>query len=90
LSYSDSTGWQRNTFTQLIWPGNTLAPPTSGAKLEGVKLIFGLIQSTQYTNIINVTDALGNTTFQLVGYVPDLINLLQTKLGFIPDIRLAP
>ncbi|CAM4980282.1 unnamed protein product [Rotaria socialis] len=90
LSYSDSTGWQRNTSAQLIWPGNTLAPPTSGAKLQGVKLILGLIQSTQYTNIINVTDALGNTTTQLVGYVPDLINLLQTKLGFIPDIRLAP
>ncbi|CAF1268664.1 unnamed protein product [Rotaria magnacalcarata] len=90
LSYSDSTGWQRNTLTQLIWPENTLAPPTSGAKLEGVKLILGLMQSTQYTNIINVADAFGNTTFQLVGYIPDLINLLKTKLGFIPDIRLAP
>jgi ABC-type amino acid transport substrate-binding protein len=39
--------------------------------------------------MIQVTDTFGQTTTKLVGYMLDLIELLQNKMGFIPSITLV-
>ncbi|UJR16726.1 hypothetical protein I4U23_003626 [Adineta vaga] len=39
--------------------------------------------------VTNVVDASGQNTTKLVGYVPDLIELLRIRMGFIADIRVA-
>ncbi|CAF4169376.1 unnamed protein product [Rotaria magnacalcarata] len=91
LQYSDSTDWK--TFKQanvIIWPGSSLVPPTGRAILEGITLRIGVIESPPFTIVTNVIDEVGRNTSKLTGYVPDLIQLLVDKIGFTPNIQLAP
>ncbi|CAF3902722.1 unnamed protein product [Rotaria sp. Silwood2] len=74
----------------IIWPGNTLQYPSCQAILEGVNLRIGIIESIPFTIVEKIMDAYGQSTIQYSGYVLDLINLLQSKTGFIPTIQLAP
>ncbi|CAF0737688.1 unnamed protein product [Rotaria sordida] len=91
LEYSDTTDWK--TFKQtnvFIWPGNLLEPPTGRAILKGVTLRIGVIESIPFTIVTNIIDEFGQSTTKLTGYVPDLIAILADKIGFIPNIQLAP
>ncbi|CAF3826981.1 unnamed protein product [Rotaria sp. Silwood1] len=91
LKYSNHDGWQEySEGNVIIWSGNSLIPPTGGAKLEGVKLRIGVIQSVPFTMISTVTNEFGQKTTKLIGYIPDLIDLLQNKMKFIPNIELIP
>ncbi len=91
LGYSEHDGWQRYAgASTIIWPGGTLSVPTGLAKLNGVSLRIGVISSVPYTIVSTVTDQFGQTKQTFTGYAPDLINLLQTRMGFIPNIQLAP
>ncbi|CAF1218853.1 unnamed protein product [Adineta steineri] len=74
----------------IIWPGNSLVPPTGQALLEGVNLRIGVVESTPFTIISNRIDEFNQNITKLVGYVPDLIELLRMKLKFNPTITLAP
>jgi ABC-type amino acid transport substrate-binding protein len=40
--------------------------------------------------VSNVTNQFVQQELRFTGFMPDLINLLQTKIGFIPNIELAP
>ncbi|CAF4724256.1 unnamed protein product, partial [Rotaria sp. Silwood2] len=53
-------------------------------------LRIGVIESSPFTIISYIIDEKGQTTTKLIGYVPDLIDLLQTRMGFTPQIILAP
>ncbi|CAF1369107.1 unnamed protein product [Rotaria sordida] len=89
LKYSNHDGWQEYSETStIIWPGNSLIPPTGGAKLTGVKLRIGIIESVPFTIVTTVTNEFGQKLTKLIGYIPDLIDLLQNKMGFIPNIEL--
>ena len=91
LDYSDPGNWKAYSGTNtIIWPNNSLIPPTGQAMLQGVSLQICIIQSLQFTIITNVFDASGKNTTKYTGYIPDLIDLLQAKIGFIPTIHLAP
>ncbi|CAF1174440.1 unnamed protein product [Didymodactylos carnosus] len=91
LAYSDHDNWQQYAGANaIIWPGSSLVPPTGSAKLDGVSLRIGVIQSVPFTVITSVTDEFGQNTVKLTGYIPDLINLLQNRIGFIPNILIAP
>ncbi|CAF3619115.1 unnamed protein product [Rotaria sp. Silwood1] len=91
LKYSNHDGWQEySEGNVIIWSGNSLIPPTGGAKLEDVKLRIGVIQSVPFTMISTVTNEFGQNTTKLIGYIPDLIDLLQNKMKFIPNIELIP
>ncbi|CAF1267249.1 unnamed protein product [Rotaria sordida] len=84
LQWSHSDNWK--TYTQsdvIIWPGNTLVPPTGFARLEGINLRICIIESMPFTIRTNIIEQ--NQT-KLSGYVPDLIDLLQTRMRFIPYI----
>ncbi|CAF1438480.1 unnamed protein product, partial [Rotaria sordida] len=88
LQWSHTNDWK--TYTQadvIIWPGNTLAPPTGLAGLEGINLRICIIESMPFTIRTNIIEQ--NQT-KLTGYVPDLIDLLQTRMGFIPYFIYPP
>ncbi|CAF3304363.1 unnamed protein product [Rotaria sp. Silwood2] len=88
LQWSHSDNWK--TYTQadvIIWPGNTLVPPTGFAGLEGINLRICIIESIPFTIRTNIIEQ--NQT-KLNGYIPDLIELLQTRMGFIPNIIYPP
>ncbi|CAF4096577.1 unnamed protein product [Rotaria sp. Silwood2] len=91
LQYSEQDDWQEYSEANvIIWPGSSLIPPTGRAKLDGVKLRIGVIQSIPFTMISIVRNELGQNTTKLIGYVLDLIDLLQKKMKFIPIIELVP
>lgn len=91
LAYSDHDGWRRYAgASTIIWPGSSLTAPTGRPKLNGSKLRIGVVSSVPYTIVSMVTDGNGKPKQTLTGYAPDLISILQTKLGFIPDIQVAP
>ncbi|CAF3838662.1 unnamed protein product [Rotaria sordida] len=89
LKYSDHDGWEEYSETHaIIWPGKSLIPPTGHARFVGVKLRIGVIQSTPFTIVTTITNDFGQNITTFIGYVPDLTNLLQKKMGFIPNIEL--
>jgi polar amino acid transport system substrate-binding protein len=91
LVWLDANGWTTNAQTNVIvWPGNSLATPSSYPSIAGVTLRIAVIENAPFTIVTNGIDASGQTTTNLVGYVPDLIELLRSAMGFIPIITLMP
>jgi len=91
LGYSDYYGWDRYAgMNPVIWPGGTITVPSDHARLNGITLRIGVYAAQGYTMVSNVTDQFGQQKLTFSGYMPDLINLLQSSTGFIPNIELAP
>ena len=91
LQWSASSHWTASTQTNvIIWPGNSLVTPTGRPVLNGVILRIGVIISSAFTIRTDTTDAAENTKAILIGYAIDLIELLRIKMGFIPQIIIAP
>jgi len=91
LQWTDSGDWETVTgASDIIWLGNSLVPPTGLPRLNGVILRIGVNIVAPFTMAADVINGSGQTTIQLSGYVPDLIQLLQIAMGFIPDIVLIP
>ncbi|CAF2932803.1 unnamed protein product [Rotaria sp. Silwood2] len=74
----------------IIWPGNTLTPPTGRASLKGITLRVGIIQSVPFTIVQKTTDSNGQTTLEYIGFIPDLLERLKTDIGINPILQLAP
>ncbi|CAF3047056.1 unnamed protein product [Rotaria sp. Silwood2] len=91
LEWSDDTSWiDVQPSNMIVWPGNSVVPPSGLARLANVSLRIGVIESIPFTTISNVIDEHGQNQTTLIGYVPDLINLLQNRMGFVSQIILAP
>ncbi len=91
LVWSESDNWtshiQGNT---IVWPGNRLSPPSGCAELSGITLQIAVIESTPFTMEKKALDESGHMRTKTIGYIPDLIELLQNKMGFIPNVTLLP
>ncbi|CAF2825454.1 unnamed protein product [Rotaria sp. Silwood2] len=91
LQYSDSSDWTMfHGSSVIIWPYNSLVVPSGRATLKGVHLRIGVIESAPFTMKRNITSKFEEKKEQLIGYVPDLIKLLENRIGFIPNIQIAP
>ena len=91
LVSTDSGQWRMSTgATVIIWPGNSLKPPSDRAILTGVTLRIGVIESAPFTVVSGAVDPTVDNSSKLSGYVPDLIELLRNRMGFTPAILLAP
>ncbi|CAF1612015.1 unnamed protein product [Rotaria sp. Silwood1] len=91
LEYVGSEHWRVPVIQNgIIWPGNSLTPPTDRALLQGVSLRIGLIESVPFIIVQNVTDENGRSTVQYTGYGSDLIQLLMDQLNFSATLILAP
>ncbi|CAF1196127.1 unnamed protein product [Adineta steineri] len=87
LVWSDSNGWTTNTQTNvIIWPGNSLVVPTGFAALLDLTLRIAVIDSAPFTMMSEIQDGSGNISTKLTGYIPDLIDELKNRMGFIPNI----
>ncbi|CAF1360483.1 unnamed protein product, partial [Adineta ricciae] len=91
LSWSDMKHWSLYSQTStILWPGGTLKPPSGYASTSGVTFRIAMIESSPFTMKTEVKDRLGNSTTKLIGYMPDLLEYLRSKMGFIPQIVLVP
>ena len=86
LSYSEIDGWRSySDVSYIIWPGNTLDKPLGRAILRGIDLRIGVIEIVPFTIVKNE----GNVT-TFTGFVHDLIDLLEDKMGFNRIVAVAP
>ena len=91
LRYSNSEGWTSATPTSIIiWPGNSLTPFTGIPELSSVTLRIGIIESPPFLMFTDIIDASGNTTTKSIGYMADLIDLLQNRIGFKAQLMRIP
>jgi len=91
LQWPGFGNWEAATQASvIIWPGTSLTPPTGVPELFGVTLRIGVSIVAPFTTQTVVIDESGQNTTNLVGYSIDLINILQTSMGFIPQIMLVP
>ena len=91
LEYADAGGWRAYAGANVIvWPGNSLAPSRDRTGLSGVTVRIAVIESNPYTFVTIDTDASGRQTARPTGYMPELIEHLRNKMGFMPIIQLAP
>ena len=74
----------------IVWPGNSLEGPSSFASISGVTLKIAVVESGPFTMITDVSSNEKDTSAKLVGYIPELIELLRARMGFIPKITLFP
>ncbi|CAF1344135.1 unnamed protein product [Adineta ricciae] len=74
----------------IIWPGHSLAVPTGYASLQGVTLHIAIILTAPFTMMKEYVDQNGIIQRRLTGYIPDLIDHLQQKMGFVPNITVLP
>ena len=89
LNYSDQYGWQEYSGGHvIIWPDGSLEPPTGGAKLEGANLKIGVIISPPFASIRIVKNEYGHDVTSVIGYMPDVIDILKKKINFKGDIQL--
>ena len=89
--WSDLNGWSLyNTGSVIVWPGNTLTLPTSYSKIVGTIVNIATVESGPFIWPTYVADQSGVLQKKYVGYIPDLIDRLSTKMGFIPNITVFP
>ena len=91
LKYSDLIGWQSMIKTNvIIWPGNVLMPFIGRPALSGVTLRIGVVEAPPFTMLTTIIDESGKNVTKFIGYIPDIIDRLQSKLGFITKIVVVP
>jgi ABC-type amino acid transport substrate-binding protein/ABC-type branched-subunit amino acid transport system substrate-binding protein len=99
LVWSETNGWiSHRQANVIIWPGNTLKAPSGYASISGITLRIAIIESPPFTIVPKVKNEVGEEIKnevgeeikKFVGYVPDLIELLQKKMGFNSSITLVP
>ncbi|CAF1037353.1 unnamed protein product [Rotaria sp. Silwood1] len=91
LVWSNSNSWTKYTHTSVIlWPGNTLIPPTDYPSISNVKLKIGVFEVHPFTMTQNIIDNSGQNYKKIIGFIPDLIDLLVNRMGFIPQITVVP
>ncbi|CAF4452692.1 unnamed protein product, partial [Adineta steineri] len=74
----------------ILWPGNTVTLPSDSVSVSGVTFRIAIYEVTPFTIVTQTNDSSGNITTTYTGYMPDLINYLQTNMSFIPQIILVP
>ncbi|CAF4023918.1 unnamed protein product [Rotaria sordida] len=90
IEYAHPDNWRiPNKENVIIWPGNTLTKPTGRAILKGVNLRIGIIESVPFTIVQQTINASESSTIPYSGFVPDLIEMLRSKMEFIPTIELV-
>ncbi|UJR16836.1 hypothetical protein I4U23_003735 [Adineta vaga] len=89
LVWSHLTNWKVYSSTSvIIWPGNSLIAPSGYASLQNVHLRLAVTETAPFTMLTQISNDSGETKNKLIGYIPDLIELLREQLDFVPEINL--
>ena len=90
LKYSAPGGWEAfHLAHNILWPGVSYTVPTDRTAMTSVKLRIGIIESVPFTMIESTVDEHGQKKSYFVGYIPDLIELLRKRMGFLPELVLV-
>ncbi|UJR16824.1 hypothetical protein I4U23_003723 [Adineta vaga] len=91
LVSSDTGDWKLHEQTStIIWPGKSVNVPTGYAAITGLPVRIAVINAVPFTKATEIRDTYGNITRKLTGYVPDLIEYLRQRMGFVPNITFLP
>ena len=91
LVWSSSARWEEHgSGNAIIWPGSTTDPPDGLPSISGIRLRVAVYLVDPFTMIKTASDNSETSGTTLIGYIPDLINLLVDQLGFIPEIKIVP
>ncbi|CAF4078580.1 unnamed protein product [Adineta steineri] len=89
LIWSSTTNWTLYSPTSLIiWPGNSLIIPSEYPSLSGIHLRIALVETPPFTMLTQQQIKEETNETKLIGYIPDLIDLLTNQMGFIPNLTL--
>ena len=84
FEWSSANHWQTYTRSDVIvCPGSSLQSPSGSAGLGGINLKIYVMESAPFTMF--VPDLEPNST-KLIGYIPDLIDVLREQIGLVPQI----
>ena len=87
LAYSEPGSWQSiQASHEVLWPGKSSKVPSDRAAISSVKLRIGVYGSAPFTMRKYQVDEHGQNQSRLVGYIPDLIELLRKKMNFVPQL----
>ena len=87
LKWSHTDHWKEYSQDNvIIWPGNSLKVPNSYVGLSGVRVRICYIESEPF--LMQSYTEENKTKF--IGYMSDVVDNLQDKLHFIPQIQLLP
>ena len=90
LKYSAPGEWETfHPIQKVLWPGESFTVPRDRANISGVKLRIGIMESIPFTMTRFFIDDRGRNKSRFVGYIPDLIELLQKRMGFTPELVLV-
>ena len=90
LKYSEPGDWQSFHATQeVLWPDKSYRIPTDRATISGFDLRIVVTPSDPFTMIEYRLNEHGQNKSYAVGYIPDLIDLLQQRMKFVPEIVLT-
>lgn len=89
LVWSNSNGWNTHfSNNSIVWPGNSSLIPSGYASVFGVTLRIAITETAPFSMVRREIDEFGQVKITYRGYVPDLIEALRIKMGFIPNITL--
>ena len=90
LKYSEPGEWKAfHLAHQVVWPGASYTVPSDRASISGVKLRIGILKVVPFTMIDYMVDEHGRNKSHFVGYIPDLIELLRKRMGFLAELVLV-
>ncbi|CAF3232890.1 unnamed protein product [Rotaria socialis] len=91
LKYGSSNDWtpieQTNT---ILWPGNSSTIPNDHPMITGKILHITVFESMPFTMITDYINEYGYNEQKIIGFIPDLIELLEKRMGFHACIHKAP
>ena len=90
LKYSEPREWELlRSSHDMVWPGRSFIAASDRATIAGIRVRIGIIESPAFMTVTYVIDEHGQNKSHFVGYIPDLIHLLQARMKFIPVLDLA-
>ena len=95
LSYVSVLVWSKSNYwlsypsresNVIVWPGNSLNGPSSYASISGVTLQIAVVSVVPFAMITDLSNNAQQMSDKITGYIPELIDLLRTQMGFISNI----
>ncbi|CAF1433810.1 unnamed protein product [Rotaria magnacalcarata] len=91
LKYGSSNDWTSIEPTNTIfWPGNSSKIPNDHPMIKGKTLHITVFESIPFTMITDHINEYGYNEQKIIGFIPDLIELLEKRMGFHACIHKAP
>ena len=87
LKYSEPGQWQPfQSIHDVLWPGKSSKVPNDRPRIASVKLRIGVYQAVPFITKEYRLDKHAQNKSTITGYIPDLLDLLQQRMNFVPEL----